>query len=58
MSLIYPISHQRKWMMLQAYLILAAKKLPEEVREAQCWFYLLIWASLGGKPDEVIGYDS
>lgn len=45
---------KRVMAMMWAYLVFAARKLPIQGREPQCWLYLLEWASLGGTPDEVI----
>jgi hypothetical protein len=39
--------------MLHAYLTFHARKVPERAREVTAWLYLLGWARLGGKPDEV-----
>lgn len=40
--------------MQHAYLIFHAKNVPERMRMILCWRHLLEWASLGGKPEEVI----
>lgn len=41
--------------MLHAFLHFHARKLPQPGRELSSWVYLMEWARLGGKPDEVIG---
>lgn len=41
--------------MLWAYRVFRSRKTPQEPREKATWGLLLEWASLGGKPDEVIG---
>jgi hypothetical protein len=41
--------------MFKAYLTFYAMKFDKAQREKETWFWLLAWASMGGKPDEVIG---
>lgn len=45
---------KRIWCMLNAYLTFHASKLQKVGRENTCWYLLLVWASLGGRVDEVI----
>jgi hypothetical protein len=45
----------RRMAMLHAYLQFHARKFSKEDRERSCWLLLLIWARLGGTPDEVKG---
>lgn len=40
--------------LLWAYLVYHMRKRPAVQRERACWGLLLEWASLGGKPEEVI----
>ena len=49
-----PNTRQRRAYMLEAYLMLASRRVLPEAKERFCWLYLLLWASLGGTPDEVI----
>lgn len=51
---IHPRKRRRVTFMLWAYLAFHMRKVPAKRRELQCWMFLLHWASLGGKPDEVI----
>lgn len=44
---------RRRSAMLWAFLHFNARKFPKVEREASCWLFLLVWASLGGTRDEV-----
>ena len=45
---------ERRAYMMDAFLYLHARRMPQETRERWCWAFLLLWASLGGTQDEVI----